>query len=776
MTDRREFLTALSAVTVSALRPSLHTTGSVRASVSARATIFHGHPDGRTTLVRFVAEGLDVPAGRLRVRTGSQRDLLGTAGMLRAGDALFGELWLPLERSLSITAELEVPGRRGVMRSWHELNPQRRWTIYWSTVVDPNLLREQLAALDPPQRGIRATLYAAAGVRGNPLASRPAVIGPDHVPFLRMTLPARLLEDEYGIPPSALALASDSMPVRPNTALALAGAGVPLIAPSGHQGDAVWQTGNPGTTPNPIVGSPVIGVPEELGFGKSDGEMTALIERWLIAISAPAAVDAAFVLGGDPSAAFQALAAVRRWNGRFAYPRIVIGHDGERLRHWHGGTAHGVRTADEVVPAAAIADAPSIALLEVMRRDREQMTVERTDGLVALAAGVMGSPAGLDSLARAVASPFSGTMVLNTVPMTRTDIVTLSDGRDEIVTDVPGLGYAFVIAQTVDQDANPTGWRENAVTSPPILEGAGVSMILDSSSGAIKSILDRRTGRSVPLDAEGLNASSGARVETISVATLPGGGTRLSVSRRLNDESRLHTTYTAFESLPWLDIQNRFDPIGTPGPIAYRFGFADPDARISWDVPAGWRRGQPPLGLLTHLRWLGVSAAGWTMLFRGYDAPAISVESSGTLVSHAAPGVSRYRLRFDDATDSWAEAWRFGWETEPFVTAAVAGPSGGSLPTAASWLAIDQSDVALLGVKRADDADGAILYLHELSGTPRTVSLQPGLLRFQSARRVDFVERDLGPIDGMVGEGVWVELAPHEIVTVRLRELSSSGT
>jgi hypothetical protein len=60
--------------------------------VTATPTLFHGHPDGATTLVRFEAVGVDAPAGRLRVhdlRTGRQ---LGTAGMIRRGDHLTGEL------------------------------------------------------------------------------------------------------------------------------------------------------------------------------------------------------------------------------------------------------------------------------------------------------------------------------------------------------------------------------------------------------------------------------------------------------------------------------------------------------------------------------------------------------------------------------------------------------------------------------------------------------------------------------------------------------------
>ncbi|MDH5196810.1 MAG: hypothetical protein OEY20_06130, partial [Gemmatimonadota bacterium] len=79
-----------------------------RAAVDATPTLFHGHPDGATTLVRFSASGLDAPAGRLRVHDLASGRLLGTAGMIRRDDRLVGELWLPLAQPRRLRSELET--------------------------------------------------------------------------------------------------------------------------------------------------------------------------------------------------------------------------------------------------------------------------------------------------------------------------------------------------------------------------------------------------------------------------------------------------------------------------------------------------------------------------------------------------------------------------------------------------------------------------------------------------------------------------------------------
>jgi hypothetical protein len=681
--------------------------------------------------------------------------------MLRVDEVLYGELWVPLERRLAISTELEVP----------------------STVVDPEILRRHLEALDPLHRGIRAALYAAAGVRVNPLSQIGERSGLDHLPFLRMVLPARLLEREFGIPASSLAVAQSPRSLAPSTALVLAGSGVRVIAFTDGGDELIQRLGGPGDKGVWTVNSRVTGQPDELGFGDSDAEMTAFVERWLTATpplrSERVGSHAVFVIGDDPTAAPAALATVRRWNGRFAYPRIAIGEYADPFPRAPSDQTSARRTVAVGVATNVTEEALSLAELEALRVTRERMVVERADGLVSTAAAVLGRPgAGLQALTEALAVRFSGTLVFNTAPFTRTDVVTLEDGRDAIVTDVPGLGYAFVVGQALTgahRQIDHGGWRESPLTMDPVIEGAVLRVTLDRDTGSVASLVDRRDGTRLSAAPNRFNAIVGARFEAMTRESLAGVGSRFVVQRRLGDGGSVRTEYTLFESLPWLHVRNHFDPLGAPRTIAYRFGFGLANAEVSWGVPVGWQSGRAPLDVQHHLRWLRLAADERAMLFRGFQASAFSVDQSGTLTSHAPPGTSTYRLAFDNQPRSLSHARQFAWESEPFVTEPAKGGVGGRLPTSAPLLVLEQDDIALLGAKMADDGDGAIVYLQELSGSSRAVSLQPGIVRFRSARRVDFVERDLGPIDRMLGAGILVPLSPHEVAGVRLQGLSLSG-
>jgi hypothetical protein len=86
VTDRRSFLATI---------------------VRAEPTVFRANPDGRQVLVRFYVTDVDALAGRLRVYD-QRRRLLGTAGVIRSGNGLYGELWLPLGRETTVQSELEI--------------------------------------------------------------------------------------------------------------------------------------------------------------------------------------------------------------------------------------------------------------------------------------------------------------------------------------------------------------------------------------------------------------------------------------------------------------------------------------------------------------------------------------------------------------------------------------------------------------------------------------------------------------------------------------------
>ncbi len=772
MPQRREFLTALSAMGVAVIRPA--NWGYPVQSVTAQPTVFHGHPEGRTTLVRFTAYGIDVPAGRLRIYDNPRRDLLGTAGMLRLGEVLYGELWLPLERRRTVTSELEVPGRRGIIRHQHTLTPQPHWTIYWLTIADPEALRHDLDNVDPWRRGVRAALYAAAGVRANPLSETRSPAASDHVEILRRAIPARELEADLGIPTSPLALIESSTSLEPVTVAVLAGSGVRVLAVLESSDLPIQVLEIPGSSPLPVIAAPAIRDPATLGFGASQAEMVTSIERWLTATSAfhgagfPANV--VVVVGNDHTVSPAYLAAARSWNGRFAFPHIVVGADPDHLLR-EVGAGRSVRAAS--TGRRPLSDPASLADIAAMREARDGMTQKRATTLFAPLVSLLGGAVGdLEVVARGVAPRFAGTVVLNTSPFTRTDVLRRPDGREEIVTDVPGLGYAFVIgpAEAVRAVDGVTGWER--VPQSEHLTGQAFRVSVNAATGAIERLVDT-TGRAwVRAGSGGVNEVPEVTNSTLTRELLANVGTRITVVRQLRGGGMVRSRYTVYDTLPWLDIENLGEHEGN-SPIEYRFSFALERPAVSWERPVGSVTQLAPVGEFVHLRWIRFQQEGRSVLFRGYHTPVASVSQDGMLINLAPPGIARFRLLFDGM--SLVSPWRFGWDSEP-LHAVPASPGGsGLLPSAGSLFTVDQDEIAVLGVKPADDGDGLIAFLQDVKGEPRLVSLQPGLLRFREARRVDFVERDIGSVDGTLDEGVIVRMAGNQIVALRLRGLWLAG-
>jgi hypothetical protein len=754
--------------------------------VEAETTIFRANPDGRLTLVRFLVTGVEAPAGRLRVYD-RRRRLLGTAGVIRSGDTLYGELWLPVEGGTSVRSELEAPSVSGVHRTDHWLSPRRRWTIHWLTVVEPEELAHTLDALGPLERGVQAGALVQAGVSGDPLSAG-ALDVTDHLNFLRLCRPARDLERAQGIPASAVAVLSDVDALPANAILALAGCGVDSVARSWAAGEppfAWWPA--PDGSRLLRVSIPPDGDPQTLGFAAPRDEMTRRVERWLETTplllapgTAPAQPDdegITFVVDTGPDESIAAmLAAVREWNRRFAYPRIVVGPG--RDLHAAVERARGTNIPTIAPPSHAGTGPTDLAALANLASRREAARTQRIDLLLRPLARLLESgEAGADVLAavaREINTALPGTVVFNPAPFHRSDAALLPDGSERVVTDVPGLGYAFLV------DAPRTSERLADVVParPPYTVAAGdhVRLQLDPLSGAIRSLVTRDDDREwVSARGDGLNAVPGASLERLQRETIPGVGIRLTAWRWSRVLGEVRTAVTVYHALPWVDIVNEADAEGRR-PTEYRFGFAGAEPLVGWEVPAGHEEAPAPVERLTHLRWLTLLSATGSVLFRGHDAPVASVTEDGTLWSYAARGRARYRFQVTPDPVGAATAARFGWGTEPFLATTASGAGGGRLPRYGALLVVDQPGVAILGIKPADAGEGVVVYLQELLGSSRFVSLGTGLLTFTSARLVDLVERNTGQEATAVAHGVVAPLPAWGVIALRLEGVTLRGT
>ncbi|MSR06773.1 MAG: hypothetical protein EXR93_06895 [Gemmatimonadetes bacterium] len=722
--NRRDFLLGLvGAGTLSLRGPS----AGVVPSVAAIPTVFFSQPDARTSLVRFVVSNSDAVAGRLRVYDQTRRQL-GTAGVIGVGGRLYGELWLPLERETTYFTDLELPGVRGVIRSTHRVEPRRRWTLYWITVGDPGHLE--------------GTEYL------------------DHPAFLASGAPdagTAVLE------PAGSAAGLSSLP------LMLAGMGVHyMVRRNASDAGPVQLRARDGSSVTMLPVAPG-GTPDELGFFSGGEELSRRVERWVESVASlqsagqrqPAALVVGSVPGGSPQ--------VDEWATRFAYPRIVVG----KLEEFTAGIPANLTSTTPPGPAARRPGAPRPPREEISAaRDAERRA--RVDRLVApLAARLSGSKTGLAAVAAQFAFPEHTTLVFNPTPFTRSDVAAMPDGTERVVADVPATGYLCVKRDGSDKTTDQGGrWVRDG--DELVLRSPALTLRFDPATGAIRSARGANEREWVRSDGPGWNAFDGFRLEAVTPERNTLVGQRLTLERAGPARSRVSTTVTLYDALPWIDIRNEFTPGGN-ATSACLFPFALEQPRVTWEVPGGFEIGAAPVRDLVHLRWIRLESNEDVVFFRGLDAPDASVDERGVLTSVPPTGTSRYRLGFASRFTLAGDAWRFGWSTEPLVTVPVPGTGPATLASYGSMIQIDQGGVAILDLRTARDRDGVIVLLQELLGTTRDVTLGHGLLAFTGGRRVDFLERDLGPLPDLGGKGVAAPLAGYGITALRLTGVGLAG-
>ena len=116
-----------------------------------------------------------------------------------------------------------------------------------------------------------------------------------------------------------------------------------------------------------------------------------------------------------------------------------------------------------------------------------------------------------------------------------------------------------------------------------------------------------------------------------------------------------------------------------------------------------------------------------------------------------------------------AAASRFGFEALTPLRSRLLSHRPGNLPLdAASFVRVDAPGVLLYTVKNADDRDGLILRMTELTGTATTARVDSDALALATPERVQQDEEGGTPLT-VDGDGFLVPLGPYETATVRVR-------
>ncbi len=406
--------------------------------------------------------------------------------------------------------------------------------------------------------------------------------------------------------------------------------------------------------------------------------------------------------------------------------------------------------------------------------------------------------------------------------------VDLPDGSAMVLfRDVPPLGYLRV-AETDRATSPPAGEGEaleaqaggfhvtldpgsgaiRSLTGPDRKERvnprgwSGLNQFVRASGGAGTALWTDGSGAGLATPAD-LTLAQSELVATRR-ERLPGLGVRLVVTRKLEGVSALTSTVTLYDELPWIDIENRLTKLPTLDKealyVAFPFAFTKPTVEI--EVPLGRmtvETDQQPGSCrdwYCHTHWVWMHDGTDGVLWSAPDTPLLTlgdlfrgvwrrrIEPDGTLFAYAmhnywytnfAAGQGgdvtiRFRLSLLAPGADSAEPVRRGWAANDplYVGAQCSNAAAGPLIDRDSALFLSDRGVLVVGAKPADDGEGAIVTLLDVTGITRAVGVWPAGYHFTGARRVNLVQMNGDAIPLATDGHVALDLPRRGVAAVRL--------
>jgi alpha-mannosidase len=179
------------------------------------------------------------------------------------------------------------------------------------------------------------------------------------------------------------------------------------------------------------------------------------------------------------------------------------------------------------------------------------------------------------------------------------------------------------------------------------------------------------------------------------------------------------------------------------------------------------------------LRWadLGDATAGLSILNDskyGYDAAGntlrITLLRSPTWPDpDADQGTQHFVYELYPHAGTWkqAETVHRAYELNTPLTAVQVAPHTGTLPPTHSFASVENHNVTLTAIKKAEDSDALVFRMYEWAGTPTNVKLHvpPGATY---AVESNLMEKPEGPHLPLTSDLVTVPIHPYEILTVQV--------
>lgn len=376
------------------------------------------------------------------------------------------------------------------------------------------------------------------------------------------------------------------------------------------------------------------------------------------------------------------------------------------------------------------------------------------------------------------------------------------------VKDVPALGYAVVHAAAGRSEAR----SELKVEEPAgafVLANAAVKISVDRKTGCITSLMgggkemlaagacgnQLQTYKDTPTNYDAWNIDPGTLEGTMtpisgvdSVEMVARGPVRATVRvARHWGSSKFVQEISLDAGADEVRVANDFDWHETHVLLKAAFPLAATSAKATYEIPYGsierttlrgnsWEKAKFEV---PAMRWadLGDGGQGVSILNDskyGYDA-AGNVLRLTLLRSPTWPDAEadRGRQQFTYAiyphTGGWKQAQtvRRGYELNDPLTAEQTFAHAGALPAEHSWGGVENANVALTAVKKAEDDHALIFRMYEWAGTGGPVRLRvPAGATY--AVETNLMEKVEGGHLGMSGDVVTVGIKPYEILTVEV--------
>jgi alpha-mannosidase len=377
------------------------------------------------------------------------------------------------------------------------------------------------------------------------------------------------------------------------------------------------------------------------------------------------------------------------------------------------------------------------------------------------------------------------------------------------VEDIPALGYAVIHAEAAPANEKAsTDLRETESSSVYVLENKHVKVMIDRASGCITSLMSEgkeflaaggcgnqlQTFADNPTNFDAWNIDPGTLDKMVPITEAD--SVMLTKQGALRDVVRVSRTWQKSKFVQdisldagadQVEVENFIDWHETHVLLKAAFPLVASGPTATFEIPYGtierpttrknsFEKAQFEV---PALRWadLGDKSQGLSVLNDskyGYDALGntlrLTLLRSPTWPdAYADRGMQHFTYALYPHTGTWKSAWtvRRGYELNDALKATQVFAHTGAMLAEMSWGSVENWNVALTAIKKAEDADALVYRMYEWAGTGSDVRLHvaPGA---QYAVESNLMEKVEGAHLATSGGLVAVPIKPYEILTVQV--------